>query len=49
MAEIIEQTPCSKIIVLTGIGKWIELVTPNLIHQIMMIGGPDLTKLVNNK
>jgi hypothetical protein len=49
MADIISQIPCSKIIVITGIGQWIELMTPNLIKQIMLIGGPDLTKLVNNK
>ena len=49
MADILSQIPCSKIVVITGIGKWIELVTPQLIEQIMLIGGPDLTKLVNNK
>ncbi len=45
MADILRDTPCSKIIVLTGIGKWMGAMTPSLIKEIKQIGGPDLNNL----
>lgn len=45
LAEIIRDTPCSKIIILTGIGKWMGAMTPALIKEIKQIGGPDLNNL----
>jgi len=46
MAMIIRNTPCSKIIVITGIGKWMGAMTPALLREIKQIGGPNLNKLV---
>ena len=46
MAMIISNTPSTKIIVITGIGKWMGAVTPSLIREVKQIGGPDLYKLV---
>jgi hypothetical protein len=43
---IIRNTPCSKIIVITGIGKWMGAMTPSLLREIKQIGGPNLNKLV---
>ena len=45
MADIIKDTPCSKIIVITGIGKWMGAMTPSLMKEIKQIGGPDLNAL----
>jgi len=45
MAGIIRNTPCSKIIIITGIGKWMGSMTPALIREIKQIGGPDLNRL----
>lgn len=45
MAEILQDTPCSKIIIITGIGKWMGAMTPALIKEIKQIGGPDLNNL----
>ncbi len=36
-----------KIIVITGIGKWMGSVTPRLIKEIKQIGGPDLNSLIS--
>jgi hypothetical protein len=46
MANIIEETGCSKIIVITGIGKWMGAITPKLVKQIKLIGGPDINRLI---
>lgn len=46
MADIIEETGCSKIIVITGIGKWMGAITPKLVKQIKNIGGPDINRLI---
>ena len=46
MADIIEETGCSKIIVITGIGKWMGAITPKLIKKIRDIGGPDVNRLI---
>jgi hypothetical protein len=45
LAELLQNTPCSKIIILTGIGKWMGAMTPMLIKEIKQIGGPDLNNL----
>jgi hypothetical protein len=45
MAEILKDTPCSKIIIITGIGKWMGAMTPALIKEIKQVGGPDLNNL----
>jgi hypothetical protein len=45
MADILKDTPCSKIIVITGIGKWMGAITPYLIKEIKQIGGPNLNNL----
>ncbi len=47
MADTIRNTPCSKIIIITGIGKWMGAITPDLIKEIKQIGGPDLYRLVS--
>ena len=46
MACLIRQLPSSKIIILTGIGKWIGSITPDLIKEIKQIGGPDISSLI---
>jgi hypothetical protein len=48
MAEILKQTPCSKIIIITGIGKWMGAMTPALIKEIKQVGGPDLNNLYSS-
>ena len=48
MAEILKQTPCSKIIIITGIGKWMGAMTPALIREIKQVGGPDLNNLYSS-
>lgn len=45
MADVLRDTPCSKIIIITGIGKWMGAMTPALIKEIKQVGGPDLNKL----
>jgi len=45
MAEILQGVSCSKIVIITGIGKWMGAVTPGLIKEIKQIGGPDLNNL----
>jgi hypothetical protein len=39
---VIREQACNKIIVITGIGKWMGSITPDLIREIRNIGGPDL-------
>jgi hypothetical protein len=39
---VIRDEACEKIIVITGIGKWMGSITPSLIREIKNIGGPDL-------
>jgi hypothetical protein len=48
MAEILKDTPCSKIIIVTGIGKWMGAMTPALIKEIKQVGGPDLNNLYSS-
>ena len=45
LAEIIKNVSCSKMVIVTGIGKWMGAVTPSLIKEIKQIGGPDLNNL----
>ena len=45
MANILSETSCSQIVVITGIGKWMGAMTPNLMNEIKQIGGPDLNDL----
>ncbi len=47
MACIIRDAGYDKIIVVTGIGKWMGAMTPRLIKEIKQIGGPDLNRLVS--
>ena len=47
MALVLKNTPCSKIILITGIGKWTTSVTPQLIKEIKQVGGPDITSLTS--
>jgi hypothetical protein len=47
MADILQNTSASKIIIVTGIGKWIGALTNNLIKQLKQIGGPDLNNLLS--
>lgn len=46
MADIIQETGCNKIIVITGIGKWMGAITPKLVKKIMEIGGPNINRLI---
>ena len=48
LVEKIKQTSYDQIIVLTGIGKYLGNVTPDLIKIIKKIGGPDLGELINS-
>ena len=43
--KIRDASSCDNIILLTGIGKWVGAITPQLIKEVMYIGGPDLTRL----
>lgn len=45
LAQTIKESTHDQIIILTGIGKWMGSITPNLIKEIKQIGGPDLTRL----
>jgi hypothetical protein len=47
MACVIRDAGYDKIIVITGIGKWMGAMTPRLIKEIKQIGGPDLNRLVS--
>jgi len=47
MACVIRDAGYEKIIVITGIGKWMGAITPRLIKEIKQIGGPDLNRLVS--
>jgi hypothetical protein len=47
MACILRDAGYDKIIVVTGIGKWMGAITPRLIKEIKQIGGPDLNRLVS--
>lgn len=47
MACVIRDAGYDKIIVVTGIGKWMGAITPRLIKEIKQIGGPDLNRLVS--
>ncbi len=49
MALILKNTPCSKLILITGIGKWTSAITPNLIKEIKQVGGPDISSLTVKK
>ena len=47
LADTIRDTPCDKIIILTGIGKWLGAMNPKLIKEIKQIGGPDFADMIN--
>ena len=47
MACVIRDAGYDKIIVITGIGKWMGSITPRLIKEIKQIGGPDINRLVS--
>lgn len=47
MACIIRDAGYDKIVVITGIGKWMGSITPRLIKEVKQIGGPDLNRLVS--
>lgn len=47
LANLIHHTSCNKIIILTGIGRWLGAVTPALVKQIKQIGGPDLNEIIS--
>jgi len=47
MACVIRDAGYDKIIVITGIGKWMGSITPRLNKEIKQIGGPDLNRLVS--
>lgn len=46
LADILKNTQANRIIVLTGIGRWIGALTPSLIKEIKQFGGPDLNELI---
>jgi hypothetical protein len=47
MACVLRDAGYDKIIVITGIGKWMGSITPRLVKEIKQIGGPDLNRLVS--
>ena len=47
MACIIRDAGYDKIIVITGIGKWMGAITPRLVKEIKQIGGPDINRLIS--
>jgi hypothetical protein len=48
MACVIRDAGYDKVIVITGIGKWMGAITPRLIKEIKQIGGPDLNRLISS-
>jgi hypothetical protein len=46
MADILVNTPASKMIIITGIGKWTGALTNGLVKEIKQIGGPDVNNLI---
>jgi hypothetical protein len=47
LANMLQESGYDKIIIITGIGKWMGSVTPKLIKEIKQIGGPDLSSLAS--
>ena len=47
MACVLRDAGYDKIIIITGIGKWMGAITPRLIKEIKQIGGPNLNYLVS--
>jgi hypothetical protein len=47
LACTIRDAGYDKIIILTGIGKWMGSMTPRLVKEVKQIGGPDLNRLVS--
>ena len=48
LANILKDVTCNKIVVLTGIGKWLGEISPSLIKEIKQVGGPNLNLLFDN-
>lgn len=47
MACVLRDAGYDKIIVITGVGKWMGSITPRLVKEIKQIGGPDLNRFVS--
>ena len=48
MACVLRDAGYDKIIVITGIGKWMGSITPSLVKEIKQIGGPNVNYLVTS-